>query len=165
MYIYITSCFLQLHLSCFLPRPAETDASKQPCQTNASKHPCLGSWQHLECVVTSYHNMHTLLSFWFVAIPTLSLGPDNNPTRPREEPLKKFVFVAFRLGLLAMCWNTYFYSGFTHHPNFAYKMGPQKTIMFHKMQNKNLCFRNCLLRKTKAFMFTKTQNLNNQKQR
>ena len=25
-------------------------------------------------------------------IPTLSLGPDNNPTRPREEPLKKFVF-------------------------------------------------------------------------
>ena len=39
---------------------------------------------------------------------------------------KKLFFVAFRLGLLAMCWNTYFYSGFTHHPNFACKMGPPK---------------------------------------
>ena len=37
--------------------------------------------------------------------------------------------------------------------------------MFHKMQNKNLCFKNGLLRKTKTFMFTKTQNLNNEKQR
>ena len=40
-----------------------------------------------------------------------------------------------------------------------------KKIMFHKMQNKKWCFRNGLLRKTKTFMFTKTQNLNNEKQR
>ena len=75
---------------------------------------------------------------------------------------KNLFFVAFMLGLLAMCWNTYFYCVFTHHPNFAYKWAPRKTIMFHKMQNKNPCFRNGLLRKTKTFMFTKTQNLNNE---
>ena len=98
-------------------------------------------------------------------IPTLSLGPDNNLLGQEKNLSKNLFFVAFRLGLLAMCWNTYFYCAFTHHPNFAYKMGPKKKIMFHKMQNKNLCFRNGLLRKTKTFMFTKTQNLNNQKQR
>ena len=39
---------------------------------------------------------------------------------------KNLFFVAFLLGLVAMCWNTYFYCVFTHHPNFAYKMGPKK---------------------------------------
>ena len=77
----------------------------------------------------SNHKISQILIVIFcfgACIPTLSLGPDNNPTRPREEPLKKFVFVALMLGLLAMCWNTYFYCAFTHHPKFAYKMGPNK---------------------------------------
>ena len=85
------------------------------------------------------------------------LGPEKNPS-------KWFIFALF-LVLLTMCWNTYFYSAFTHQPNFAYKKGPNKMIMFHKVQNKNRCFRNGLLRKMKTFMFTQTQNLNNEKQR
>ena len=43
------------------------------------------------------------------------------------------------------------------------KWAPIKTIMFHEVQNKNRCFRDGLLRETKTFMFTKTQNLNNEK--
>ena len=61
-------------------------------------------------------------------IPTLSLGPDNNPYSAKRRTSQKICFfVAFMLGLLAMCWNTYFYCVFTHSSKFfAYKMGPKK---------------------------------------
>ena len=44
-------------------------------------------------------------------------------------------------------------------------MGPNKNDNVSQNANKNLSFRNGLLRKTKTFMFTKAQNLNNEKQR
>ena len=127
---------------------------------------CLLSWcdrnpdqirKYLKFWLSSSASVPASPHFHLAQIITL-LGQEKNLS-------KNLFFVAFMLGLLAMCWNTYFYCVFTHHPNFAYKMGPKKTIVFHKMQNKNLCFRNGQLRKTKTFMFTKTQNLNNEKQR
>ena len=84
----------------------------------------------------------------------------------QEKNLSFFFFVvAFLLGLVAMCWNTYFYCVFTHHPNFAYKMGPKKNDNVSQNAKQESVFKNGLLRKTKTFMFTKTQNLNNEKQR
>ena len=100
----------------------------------------------------SNHKISQILIVIFcfgACIPTLSLGPDNNPTRPREEPLNFFFFVALTLGLLAMCWNTYFYCAFTHHPNFAYKMGPNKNDNVSQNANKNLCFRMVCLERRK----------------
>ena len=49
-----------------------------------------------------------------------------------------------------------------HQPKFPPKWALKKTITFHKVQNKNWCFRNGLLWK-KTWMFTKTHNLDNKK--
>ena len=71
--------------------------------------------------------------------PTLSLGPTNNPTRPREEPLEMVYFC------LASCsinnvLKYLFLQCFLHINQFLpTKWVPIKTIMFHKVQNKNRC--------------------------
>ena len=103
-------------------------------------------------------------------IPTLSLGPTNNPTRPREEPLEMVYFCLASCSINNVLKYLFYSVFFTHQPKCNLKMFPTKwvpikTIMFHKVQNKNRCFTNGLLRNMKTFMFTKTQNLNNEKQR
>ena len=88
---------------------------------------CLLSWcdrnpdqitKYLKFWLSSSASVPASPHFHLAQIITL-LGQEKNLS-------KNFCFVALMLGLLAMCWNTYFYSAFTHHPNFAYKMGPKK---------------------------------------
>ena len=72
-------------------------------------------------------------------IPTLSLGPTNNPARPREEPLKMVYFC-----LVSCSVNTVlkylFLQCFLHiNQKLPTKWAPIKTIMFHKVHNKNRC--------------------------
>ena len=86
---------------------------------------CLLSWcDRNPDQITKY------LKFWLSSSASVPASPHLAQTITllgQEKNLSKFLFfVAFMLGLLAMCWNTYFYCVFTHHPNFAYKMGPKK---------------------------------------
>ena len=99
-------------------------------------------------------------------IPTLSLGSINNPTRPGEEPLEMVYFCLASCSFL-QCAEIPMFTVFVHiNQNFAYKMGPNKNDnVSQSAKHKKRCFRNGLLRKMKTFMFTKTQNLNNEKQR
>ena len=61
-------------------------------------------WDRNPDETTKYLQILIVIFCFGASIPTLSLGPDNNPTRPTEEPLKKFVFLLpFMLGLLTMC--------------------------------------------------------------
>ena len=88
---------------------------------------CLLSWcDRNPDQITKY------LKFWLSSSASVPASPHFHLAQiitllGQEKNLSKLLFfVAFMLGLLAMCWNTYFYCAFTHHPNFAYKMGPKK---------------------------------------
>ena len=88
---------------------------------------CLLSWcdrnpdqitKYLKVWLSSSASMPASPHFHLAQIITL-LGQEKNLS-------KILLIVALMLGLLAMCWNTYFDCASTHHPNFAYKMGPNK---------------------------------------
>ena len=88
---------------------------------------CLLSWcdrnpdqitKNLKFWLSSSASVPASPHFHLAQIITL-LGQEKNLS-------KNLFFVALILGLLAVCWNTYFYCVFTHHPKFAYKMGPNK---------------------------------------
>ena len=127
---------------------------------------CLLSWCE-----TNPDQMRKYLTILFsclcfgACIPTLSLGPTNNPTWPREEPLEMVYFSLVSCSINNVL-KYLFLQCFLHiNQILPRKRAPIKTIMFHKVQNKNRCFRNGLLRTMNIFMFTKTQNLYNEKQR
>ena len=107
----------------------------------------------------SNHKISEILIFMFcfgACIPALPLGPDNNPTRAREEPLQMFIFalfVALNKVLKYLCLQCFFLN--ISHVSHT-KWVPIKAIMVRKVQEKNRCFRNGLLRKMKTVMFTTT---------
>ena len=74
LFIFIFLVFITFHLlvclSCFLSW----------CDRNPDQ-------------IRKYLQILIVIFCFGASIPTLSLGPDNNPTRPREEPLKKNCFL------------------------------------------------------------------------
>ena len=71
------------------------------------------------------------------SIPTLSLGPDNNPTWPREEPLKKFVFCCLYVWSISNVLKYLFLLCFYTSSKFCLQNGPQE---------KRSCFTKCKTR-------------------
>ena len=59
-------------------------------------------------------------------IPTLSLGPDNNPTRPREEPLKNCVFCCLYAWSISNVLKYLFLLCFYTSSKFCLQNGPQE---------------------------------------
>ena len=88
---------------------------------------CLLSWcDRNPDQITKY------LKFWLsssASVPAsphfLSLGPDNNPTRPREEPLKKFVFCCLDSWSISNVLKYLFLLCFYTSSKFCLHNGPQ----------------------------------------
>ena len=88
---------------------------------------CLLSWWDRNPDETTKYLQILIVIFCFGAsIPTLSLGPDNNPTRPREEPLKKFVFCCLSAWSSSNVLKYLFLLCFYTSSKFCLQNGPQE---------------------------------------
>ena len=99
---------------------------------------CLLSWWDRNPDETTKYLQILIVIFCFGAsIPTLSLGPDNNPTRPREEPLKKFVFCCLSAwsssNVLKYLFLLCFYT------SSSYKVGPKKNDNVSQNAKPRIC--------------------------